>query len=220
MMQILVVIALTACGSTGGTPSPSGSLDVEGSWQLASGRTDAGEVPILEDHPITLTLEGTQIGGRAACNSYGGRVVAGNGGLRLDSLSQTQMACEEPAMAAEFAYMTALGLVREIVRDGEELVARGEGVELRFASLPPPPTAELVDTTWVLETVFVGDVASAPLGSPRRSSCARTERSKARPGAGPSMGPGASAASRSWPPRWSWTRSSAPRTSASRIRTS
>lgn len=166
MMQILVVLALTACGSTGGTPSPSGSLDVEGSWQLASGRTDAGEVPILEDHPITLTREGTQIGGRAACNSYGGRVVAGNGGLRLDSLSQTQMACEEPAMAAEFAYMTALGLVREIVRDGEELVARGEGVELRFASLPPPPTAKLVDTTWVLETVFVGDVASAPPGEP------------------------------------------------------
>ncbi len=166
IMQILVVFALTACGSTGGTPSTSANLDVEGSWQLASGRTDAGEVPILADHPITLTLEGTQIGGRAACNSYGGRVVAGNGGLRLDSLSQTEMACEEPAMAAEFAFMTALGLVREIVRDGEELVARGEGVELRFASLPPPPTADLVGTRWVLETVFVGDVASAPMGEP------------------------------------------------------
>lgn len=94
-------------------------------------------MPILDDHPITLTINGSQIGGSAACNSYGGRIVAGAGGLRIDSLSQTEMACEEPAMAAEFAYMTAIGLVREIVRDGDKLVARGEGVELTFDALPP-----------------------------------------------------------------------------------
>ena len=51
-------------------------------------------------------------------------------------------------------------------RDGDELVARGDGVELRFAGLAPPPTAELVGTTWVLETVLVGDVAASPMGEP------------------------------------------------------
>jgi heat shock protein HslJ len=72
----------------------------------------------------------------------------------------------EPAMAAEAAYLAALGRVREIVRDGEELVARGDGVELRFATLPPPPTADLVGTSWVLDTVLVGDVAASPIGEP------------------------------------------------------
>ena len=38
----------------------------------------------------------------------------------------------------------------------------GPDVELRFSALAPPPTAELVDTVWVLETLFVGDVASSP----------------------------------------------------------
>ena len=69
-------------------------------------------------------------------------------------------------MAAEAAYMAALSRVREIVRDGDDLVARGDGIELRFEALAPPPTAELVDTTWVLETVLVGDVAAAPMGEP------------------------------------------------------
>ena len=69
-------------------------------------------------------------------------------------------------MAAEAAYMAALVRVREIVRDGDELVARGDGVDLRFTGLAPPPTADLVGTRWVLETVLVGDVAASPMGEP------------------------------------------------------
>ena len=42
----------------------------------------------------------------------------------------------------------------------------GDGVELRFAALPPAPTADLLDTHWVLETVFVGDVAAPAVGEP------------------------------------------------------
>lgn len=32
--------------------------------------------------------------------------------------------------------------------------------------IAPPPADDLVDTSWVLETLFVGDVASAALGEP------------------------------------------------------
>ena len=163
----LVALLLVGCAAVQApTAPPSDPDELNGSWRLTSGQTNDGNMPIPDDHPITLTINGTQIGGSAACNSYGGRIVAGAGGLRIDSLSQTEMACEEPAMAAEFAYMTAIGRVRELVRDGDELVARGEGVELRFDALPAPPTSEMVDTEWTLETLLTEGVASSPSGEP------------------------------------------------------
>jgi heat shock protein HslJ len=78
----------------------------------------------------------------------------------------TAMGCEEPVMAAEAAYTAALTAVESIGGEGGELVLSGPNVELRFSALAPPPTAEVVDTVWVLETLFVGDVASSPLGEP------------------------------------------------------
>ena len=139
---------------------------VIGDWVLTGGSIDGDDAPVLDDHRITMTITGSSIGGTAACNSYGGDITMGADGLHLENLAQTEMACEEPAMAAEAAYLAALARVREIVRDGEELVARGDGVELRFATVPPPPTADLVDTIWVLDTVLVGDVAASPMGEP------------------------------------------------------
>ncbi len=133
---------------------------------LTGGSIDGGDAPVLPDHRITMTITGRRINGTAACNGYGGEITMGADGLHLENLGQTAMACEDPAMAAEAAYMAALSRVREIVRDGDDLVARGDGIELRFEALAPPPTAELIETTWVLETVLVGDVAAAPMGEP------------------------------------------------------
>lgn len=159
---------LAACGAGQAAPSvPAASPgDVVGTWVLTGGTIDGDNAPVLADHRITMTITGSTIGGTAACNSYGGEITMGADGLHLDNLGQTDMACEDPAMAAEAAYMAALVRVREIVRDGHELVARGDGVELRFAALPPPPTADLVGTTWVLDTMLVGDVAASPMGEP------------------------------------------------------
>jgi heat shock protein HslJ len=143
-----------------------GSFDPDGSWQLITGRANGSDVPILDDHPITLTIEGSEIGGTAACNSFGGRLTVSDGRLQIEDLGMTAMACEEAAMAAEAAFTSALAAVTSIEGDGHQLVLRGPDVELRFDSLPEPPTSELADTTWVLETVFVGDVASSTVGEP------------------------------------------------------
>lgn len=163
---LVLVLVLAACGAPGATPTQSTELDTSGTWQLTSGRTDAGEVPILDDYPITLTITGDEIGGTAACNHYGGRLAVRDGRLTFDDLAMTAMGCEQAVAASEAAYTGALGMVTTIRREGEELVLSGPAAELRFSQLPPPPTAELVDTTWVLETVFVGDIASAPMGEP------------------------------------------------------
>jgi len=169
---LLLVLAatLTACGAGQGGPSDAGASggDVVGDWVLTGGSIDGEDAPVLPDHRITMTITGSQISGSAACNGYGGEITRSADGLHLENLAQTDMACEAPAMTAEAAYMAALVRVREIVRDGDELVARGDEVELRFAGLPPPPTADLVGTTWVLETVLVGDVAASPVGEPAK----------------------------------------------------
>jgi heat shock protein HslJ len=88
------------------------------------------------------------------------------GRLEIGDLGMTAMGCEEPAMAAESAFMAALAVVETIGGADGQLVLRGPRVELRFDALAPPPTADLVDTTWVLDTLFVGDIASSPLGDP------------------------------------------------------
>jgi heat shock protein HslJ len=165
---LVAAILLAACGS-GGAPSssPSGErFDPQGSWQLTSGRAGGAEIPIVDDHPITLTIEGSQIGGTSACNTYGGRLTVTGGRLEITELGMTMMGCDQPAMAAEAAYTSALAGVNSIGNGGDELVLRGPDVELRFTSLAPLPTAELIDTSWVLETVFVGDVASSTVGEP------------------------------------------------------
>jgi heat shock protein HslJ len=164
----LLALALTACGGGGAAPSPGTDAAVDGSWQLTSGRTAAGGIPILADRPITLTVEGSSIGGTAACNSYGGRLAGSAGRIRVEELGMTAMGCEADVMASEAAYTSALSSISQIGRDGAELVLLGQDVELRFVALPAPPTAELVDTSWTLETVFVGDVAAAAAGEPAR----------------------------------------------------
>jgi heat shock protein HslJ len=167
MAVALVALLLSACGAAQAPSAPAPSDEpVIGEWLLVDGTIDGVAAPVLADHRITLSITGRTIGGVAGCNYYGGQVAANNGGLRLTSLTQTGMACAEPAMSAESTYLAALARVRQIVRDGDALVASADGVELRFDALRAPPTSELVDTRWVLETVLVGDVAANPLGAP------------------------------------------------------
>jgi heat shock protein HslJ len=164
---LVLVVLLAGCGAAQGPSAPGASpAAIVGDWVLTGGSIDGGDAPVLEDHRITMTITGSGVGGTAACNSYGGEIVMRPDGLHLENLAQTEMACQEPAMSAEAAYLTALGRVRELARDGAELVARGDGVELRFGAIAPPPTAELIGTSWVLDTVLVGDVAASPMGEP------------------------------------------------------
>jgi len=161
---LLIAGLIAACGSQPPTGSDAGPPEVEGTWSLASGTTPAGPVPVLAEYPITLVISGSELSGTAACNHYGGRFNVSAGGLAIGDLAMTAIGCEEPVAASEAAYVGALQAVTAAARDGEELVLTGPGVELRYQPLPEPPTAELVDTVWVLDAVFVGDVAAAPVG--------------------------------------------------------
>lgn len=149
------------------TPTPALSDDgIEGSWRLVDGTSDGVPIPLVDDAPITMTIAGTQISGRASCNGYGARVEFRDGRAVIGGIGATDVLCPEPQMAAEAAYMGALPRVTQSAREGETLVLRGPGMEMRFVLLPAPPTAELVDVTWVLESLFVGNAAAPPEGEP------------------------------------------------------
>ena len=113
-------------------PSTAGPIDLAGDWQLASGMVDGAPFPVVAASPITLIVQGTEISGRAACNQYGGVLSVVDGGPRLSMTSMTEMACEEPVMAAEAAFSAALPRVTAAARDGERLTLTGQGVELVF----------------------------------------------------------------------------------------
>ena len=160
-------IVLVACGG-GAVASPSTApADLSGAWSLDAGTGPDGDLDILEDHPITLTIEGSEMSGTAACNSYGARIERPiTGGVTIGEVGMTAMACDAAVMVSEAQYVDALSRVEEIVPEGERLVLRGDDVTLEFVRLPPIPTAELVGTTWLIETVVVGDIAAAPVGDP------------------------------------------------------
>ncbi|MEP6468946.1 MAG: META domain-containing protein [Chloroflexota bacterium] len=153
-------------GTGSASPNPSNAGTPAGSWILTKGTTLTGEIPILDDHPITLVIDAEKAGGHAACNIYGGTVTVNGDAIRLAAMSMTEMACiDERAMNAEADYMTALTAVTRWAREGDRLVLSGEGVELTFALQPPIPDAEIVGTNWVLDTLMQGDAASTVQGA-------------------------------------------------------
>lgn len=167
---LLGAVLLAGCGSSAASMAPPPSAPAEdplGAWELAAGMVDGVALPVLDDNPITVVVEGSRISGRSACNEYGGRIEPAPAGVVIGELSGTDMACApDEVMALESAYLAALRRVRSIDVVEGSLAMRGDGVDLRFERQPEPPVAELVDTTWVLETIFVGDIASTPTGEP------------------------------------------------------
>lgn len=160
---VVAALGLAACGDdadSGVGDSPASSLDAEGAWQLESG-TGIREV---SGYRITLTLAGSQVGGTAACNGYGGTITISGEAVTIGELSWTEMACEPAVMDAEQAFLSALTAVNTMARDGDRLVLTGPGTELRFVALAPVAAAELFGTTWVLDTLIDGDTASTAGG--------------------------------------------------------
>ncbi len=174
---------LAACGAaaTSGSPAPSsatdpdpspsagggsGTIDGTGDWRLVSGTNAGAPIPIVPGSDITMTVDGSQISGRSACNQYGGEIIVANGQVQFGPLFMTEMACEEPVMASEAAYHAALTGVRAATRDGDTLTLSGEGVELIYERLAPPPTADIVGTVWVLESLRTADAVSSVMGEP------------------------------------------------------
>ena len=141
------------------------ALDAE--WVLQAGSNQGAPIPIVPGHRITLKIDGSQVGGSAACNSYGGKLAIDGTTLTLSELIQTEMACQgDGVMASEAAYLAALAGITTAARDGDALVLSGPQIELHFVLVPPVPNADLVGPTWLLDSLISGEVVSSVAGNP------------------------------------------------------
>jgi heat shock protein HslJ len=158
-MILALLLLLTGCSLlSGGSPA---SLD--GEWQLQAGTNQGQPIPIVAGSRVTLKVDGTQAGGSAACNLWGGTIEVSGSSIVISALSMTEMACEEKLMASEAAYLAALPRITTAARDGNSLVLTGPQVELRFALVVPVPDADLTGTTWILDSLISGDAVSSTM---------------------------------------------------------
>ncbi len=169
-MIIAAVLTLVACGSEGpgGSAQPGGSLT--GEWTMAEATVDGEPFDLSADRAVSLTVAGADVSGSSACNTYFGAVTVDGSAVQFTGLGGTEVACEEPLMALESAYLAALDRVREAADDGAQLMLTGAGVELRFDPVQPVEPSALVGTRWMLESVIGAGgpdgSASSPVGDP------------------------------------------------------
>ena len=130
-----VLIVAACAGSTVTTvPSePPTALNPAGAWQLTAGTVDGQPLSLVADAPVTFVVDGSNVSGRSACNQYFGQVALVDGRVTLGGLGGTEMACEEPIMTLEGAYLAGLAKVDAARMVGQALVLTGPGTELRFA---------------------------------------------------------------------------------------
>ncbi len=128
-LVLISALALTAClGDDFGA-------SIEGDWTLQSGTWDGQPIPTVEGNPITVEFESDEIGGTAACNTYGGRWQVNNGTFQILELAWTEIGCSPPeVMESEAAYLRALVNVESVEVLGGELVMTGSRTEMTFVS--------------------------------------------------------------------------------------
>ena len=157
----MLITLLAACAEpTDPAGDPTGVV-----WELQSGTLDDGPVPIVEGHPITLSLTEDGTGGTSACNRYSGEYVISGDRIGFSDLIHTEMGCiPVEIMDSERIFLEGLTRVDRFSMGEGDLRLRGEGVELVFVALPPVPDARLTATVWVLDGLVQGDSVSSVSG--------------------------------------------------------
>lgn len=179
-LPLVFVLVLAACGGDDASsnrpddtnassdvtlPPPDDGDDgdaasIDGPWRLVSGIVDGSDVAMVAGWDVTLTVDGTQLWGTAACNGYGGTVDAAGGGFAVDELGWTEMGCEPAVMELEQSFLLSLpGIDAHAVVD-DMLTITGPDAEWVFEREAPVPDADIVGTTWVLDTHLDGDAAT------------------------------------------------------------
>src|SRR5687767_1562413 len=93
LVPVIMLLALAACGQQtaagGGSEPPGGNYD--GEWRLVSGTAPSGPIPVPRQ--VTLVIEGPQISGVSACNSYSGTATVDGSSFRTEGIGGTEMGC-------------------------------------------------------------------------------------------------------------------------------
>jgi heat shock protein HslJ len=120
---IASVLALTGCGSTGGT---GGKL--EGiRWILKSYESKGATTKAPAGVTIDALFEGGKVGGSSGVNTYSGSYELSGSSLSVGKLASTMMAGPQDLMEAEQAYLAALQKTSSYSSTGESLTLLDQG---------------------------------------------------------------------------------------------
>jgi heat shock protein HslJ len=130
------MLLLTVACTPGGSVTPTVEMlpaQLEGTeWVLVRYGPAAAPVEPLVDNPPTLSFDNGSLGGTTGCNSYGGDFRVEGDQLIVGDIFQTLIACPEPIMQQEEAYLGALRTVETFTLVDERLTLYHEGGELHF----------------------------------------------------------------------------------------
>ena len=124
-VALVGVAGLAACGSDGGGES----IDLTGTtWVL----TELDGEPLPDGVTVDLTFDGERVAGSSGCNQYSSAATFEDGAVSVEpAIASTMMACEQPAMDVEMAYLTALAEVTNYTVEGSTLVLADSGDVIR-----------------------------------------------------------------------------------------
>ena len=91
--------------------SPAAPTLVGTEWHLVSTGSGGTQTPVPAGVTATLQIDGTLAGGTGGCNRYMAQVTSSDTALSFGDIASTMMACPEPQMSFETAYLAALGTV-------------------------------------------------------------------------------------------------------------
>ena len=135
------LLALAACGSS----APQGGGDVTGKvWAL----TTLNGQPPVDGGGISaqFTADGI-VSGSAGCNQYTGKYSVSGSNITFDpSIATTMMACPQPIMDQESAYLKMLGEAKTYSVKGDELTLTG--ADNKKLATYKAQTQNLSGTTW------------------------------------------------------------------------
>lgn len=171
-----VMVLAAGCGwnddvdsraATAGLPSIRADIEAH-EWLLDR---DDSSLTVDDDVPVTLSVSGDTVSGRAPCNTYRGNFELGaDGSVEITGLALTRMACPGSAMEAEDEYVAALEQVDhaavEVDEDGRDdrdrLVLTGDdGVRLVFRSIDADEL--LVGGEWEIVSVARDDAIESAI---------------------------------------------------------
>lgn len=164
-MFLALLLVFAACGDTSGGSNEGDAPGVNGDWVLVSATVDGETLALNDRYRVTMTIDGSEINGRAACNGYGGSVSIEDGTFFLGEVFLTAMGCEPEVMEIESIFIQGLSNVTNATRSGDTALLTGDGVDYMFEIVPLVPTADLIGPTWVLDAIIRGDTASSTIST-------------------------------------------------------
>jgi heat shock protein HslJ len=158
-------LSAAACADNGDIERSDGGGAIEGRGLGSPTRVDRrARSGGPDDARVDLVFADGQISGKSGCNQYGGPYEVDGTAISFGDLFGTTIACEQPLMNLESAYMGALDEVDEYQLGTDELMLTGECVRLGFDAEHAPEPLALVRTVWMLEAISVGsDAVASPL---------------------------------------------------------